>query len=384
MPKHRSHEGSTSARRRGKGEGSIFQRSDGRWAGCVTVGYAPDGRQLKKWVYGRTRREAASKLAKLLPKAGSAILPEPSRLYVGAWLEQYAERRGREVRPTTRSHYTAYIRYLEPLHRVRLAALRPLHIRNAYDSLAERGLSPSVRRHVHAFLKSALREATRLELIESNPAEAVDPPPLKRVRPPRAWRPEEAARFLEYARESSRYYALFALMLGHGLRIGETLALRWSDWEGNTLHIRHTMNHRTRELGEPKTASSRRIIYLSAESQELLAKHKLAQDYERSAARSWQEGGWIFPSTRGTPTQYRNIRRHYLSLCHGAGVEPIGLHGLRHTYTTMALRLLPPKVVSEALGHADVHLTLQVYQSLQDEDKKRAAAVSLTDLLNGG
>ena len=380
MAKRRAHSGGTATRRRGKGEGSIFQRSDGRWAGYVTVGYAPDGRQLKKWVYGRTRREVAQKLARLLPKAGSAILPEPSRLYVGAWLEQYAERRGREVRPTTRSHYAAYIRYLEPLHQIRLAALRPLHIRNAYDTLAERGLSPSVRRHVHAFLKSALREATRLELIESNPAEAVDPPPLKHVRPPRAWRPEEAARFLEYARASSRYYAMFALMLGHGLRVGEALALRWSDWEGETLYIRHTMNLRTRELGEPKTASSRRVVYLSAESRDALEGHKRAQEFERAAARRWEEGGWIFPSSRGTPTQYRNLRRHYLSLCRGAGVEPIGLHGLRHTYTTMALRLLPPKVVSEALGHADVHLTLQVYQSLQDEDKKRAA-VNLSDLL---
>ncbi len=46
----------------------------------------------------------------------------------------------------------------------------------------------------------------------------------------------------------------------------------------------------------------------------------------------------------------------------------------------MALRLLPPKVVSSALGHADVHLTLQVYQSLQDDDMKRAA-VGLSDLL---
>ena len=366
--------------RRGKGEGSIFKRADGRWAGYVTVGYGPDGRQLKRWVYGRTRREVAQKLAKLMPKAGSGILPEPSRVTVREWLEQYAQRRSLEVRPSTSRHYASYIRYLEPLHRLRLSGLRPLHIRNAYVVLAERGLSPSVRRHVHAFLKSALREAVRLELIDGNPADAVDPPPLKHVRPPRAWRAEEAARFIEQARSSSRYYALFALMLGHGLRVGEALALKWDDWGGDTLRIRYTMNLRTRELGPPKTSSSSRTIYLSAEMQNALLEHRRAQELERAAARSWVDGGWIFPSTRGTPTLYRNLRRHFLGLCRAAGVEPIGLHGLRHTYTTMALRLLPPKVVSSALGHADVHLTLQVYQSLQDDDMKRAA-VGLSDLL---
>ena len=366
--------------RRGKGEGSIFLRSDGRWGGFVTVGYGADGRQLKRWVYGRTRREVAQKLSKLMPKAGSIILPEPSRLTVRDWLEQYAQRRSLEVRPSTSRHYVSYIRYLEPLHRLRLSALRPLHIRNAYVLLAERGLSPSVRRHVHAFLKSALREAVRMGLIESNPADAVDPPPLKYVRPPKAWRAREAARFLEHARDNSRYYALFALMLGHGLRVGEALALRWEDWDGDTLRIRHTMNLRTRELGPPKTSSSRRTVYLSAEMQNALFEHRRIQELERSAAKRWEEGGWIFPSTRGTPTLYRNLRRHFLGLCCAAGVEPIGLHGLRHTYTTMALRLLPPKVVSGALGHADVHLTLQVYQSLQDDDMKKAA-VGLSDLL---
>ena len=45
--------------KRGNGEGSITQLPDGRWQGRLTVGYGPDGRQRRKAVYGRTRRERA-------------------------------------------------------------------------------------------------------------------------------------------------------------------------------------------------------------------------------------------------------------------------------------------------------------------------------------
>ncbi len=366
--------------RRGKGEGSIIKRSDGRWAAFVTVGYGPDGRQIKRWVYGKTRRKVAEKLARLLPKAGSGLVQDPARLTVGDWLRRFAESRAREVRPTTAVHYPKYIRYLEPLHRIRLWALQPVQVKAAMDALAERGLSPSVRRHTYHFLKGALREAVKLGLLETNPAEAVDPPSLKAVRPPQAWRPEEAVRFLEVAERESRYYPLFALMLGLGLRVGEALALRWNDWEGDRLHVRHTMNLRTGELGPPKTANSVRTLYLAPEFQTLLAEHREKQRLEAAVAKRWRDHGLIFPSRAGTPTTYRNLLRHYQTLTEKAGVPRINLHGLRHTYTTQALRVLPPKVVAEVLGHADVQLTLQVYQQLREDDKKRAA-IGLSELL---
>jgi len=45
------------AKQRGHGEGSIYQRSDGRWAASITLG----GRKRKTF-YGKTRREVQEKL----------------------------------------------------------------------------------------------------------------------------------------------------------------------------------------------------------------------------------------------------------------------------------------------------------------------------------
>ena len=51
--------------RRANGEGSIFQRKDGRWVGNITIGYDDKGQQKKKTVYARSQAEVAKKLFEL-------------------------------------------------------------------------------------------------------------------------------------------------------------------------------------------------------------------------------------------------------------------------------------------------------------------------------
>ena len=74
------------AHRRGHGEGSIYQRSDGRWAAAISPA---NGR--RKTLYGKTRREVASRLATAL-RTQQDGLPLPSErltvaAFVGQWLE---------------------------------------------------------------------------------------------------------------------------------------------------------------------------------------------------------------------------------------------------------------------------------------------------------
>lgn len=368
------------SRRRGKGEGSIFQRKDRRWAGFVTVGYTPDGRQVKRWVYGRTRQEVAEKLARLLPKAWTGTVPDPSGLKLGDWLLHWVEERAlrKGLRPTTIRNYRVYMGHLEPLLGIPLPRLTSLQLRAFFANLAH--FSPSHRRHIYQFLRAALRDAVRTDLIPSNPMDAVDPPEGGAVRPARAWTPEEVARFLE-ASKDHRLHTFFRLMLATGLRIGEALALRWEDWQGDRLWVRHTLR-RDGTLGPPKTPGSMGYLYLDPDTQVALATWQKRLDAEREQAEDWQEHGLIFPSHRGTPLEYRNVLRAFNELQAKAGVTPINLHGLRHTYTSLALRAgLPPKVVAARLRHKDVKLTLQVYQQLMDDDLK-AGAVPLDTLLH--
>ena len=49
---------------RGRGEGSIYQRADGRWCATFSVGYAATGRRRRKTIFGDSKQEVADKLAK--------------------------------------------------------------------------------------------------------------------------------------------------------------------------------------------------------------------------------------------------------------------------------------------------------------------------------
>jgi len=53
--------------RRGKGEGTICQRRDGRWCAAVYV-LLPNGGEKRMFVYGHTREDVHAKLVELQEK----------------------------------------------------------------------------------------------------------------------------------------------------------------------------------------------------------------------------------------------------------------------------------------------------------------------------
>lgn len=70
--------------RRGRGEGTIVRRPDGRWMGQIMVGYGPDGKPRRLTVYGQTRQEVAAKLAELAAQRHKGLLPEPTETPSGS------------------------------------------------------------------------------------------------------------------------------------------------------------------------------------------------------------------------------------------------------------------------------------------------------------
>lgn len=85
----------------------------------------------------------------------------------------------------------------------------------------------------------------------------------------------------------------------------------------------------------------------------------------------------------GRPVVYRTVLDSWHWFCNAIGLyEPIGFHVLRHTFAHTALRGgIPVKVVSAWLGHADVSITLNIYDSVDDVDFRNAAVI-LEDKIN--
>jgi len=58
-------------RKRGPGEGCIFQRNDGRWCGVITTGYE-NGKQLRKSFYGENQKDVQEQVIEALAEQQKA------------------------------------------------------------------------------------------------------------------------------------------------------------------------------------------------------------------------------------------------------------------------------------------------------------------------
>ena len=95
------------ARRRGKGEGSITQRPDGRWVARVDLGWE-DGKRQRKAFYGRTRREAAGKLTKALRDVQQGAALPDERQTVAQFLERWLDHKRARLRPRAWMTYESW------------------------------------------------------------------------------------------------------------------------------------------------------------------------------------------------------------------------------------------------------------------------------------
>jgi integrase len=352
------------AKRRAHGEGTIVRRKDGRWAGALVVGRAPNGKVLRKWVYGRTRQQVVAALERLRQKRRTAGLPPaPERTtleqYLRTWL---ADTAAPTVRPKTLDLYARAVgRIVRVLGRVRLVDLGPHHVQHLLRALEQEGAGVRTRQVVYGVLRKALNDGVRTGMRETNPCSAVRPPRLP-TPPVRHWSGEEARRFLDAARED-RFFGVYVLALTCGLRQGEILGLCWDcvDLEGGSLRIIRQLQdlHGELVLTEPKSSSSRRTIPLPPPALQALRARREAAEREGV----FRPNGPVFTDTRGGFVRPSNLlRRSFYPLLRRAGVPKIRFHDLRHTAATLALEQgVHPRVVADLLGHSRVTLTLSTY-----------------------
>ena len=74
------------SKRRGRHEGTIFQRKDGRWSGSLDLGWE-QGRRKRKCFYGATRAEVREKLTRALGESQrGGLVDVDERVTIGAWI----------------------------------------------------------------------------------------------------------------------------------------------------------------------------------------------------------------------------------------------------------------------------------------------------------
>lgn len=152
------------------------------------------------------------------------------------------------------------------------------------------------------------------------------------------------------------------------MRPEEYLALQWSDidFERGTVQVKRALvrHKKSWSFENPKTARSRRTVFLPAPLLKRLYAHKRQQAAARlKLGALWQAYDLVFCGEQGTPHSIPNLTyRYFRPILTEAKLPRIRLYDLRHTCATLLLIAEEnPKVVSERLGHSTIVLTLDTY-----------------------
>ncbi|MGH9184295.1 MAG: tyrosine-type recombinase/integrase [Acidimicrobiales bacterium] len=369
---------------RGRGEGSLYRRGDGRWVAQVELERAPNGRRRYTRAVRATKTEALAALRALQRRpAGAQTDTRTLAAYLDWWGDNVLADAVADdtVKQSTADDYRWIIgRYVAPhLGRHQLRALTPDHVQAWLRLLASQGLSPRTRQYARSVLVRALRWATQTGKVDRNVAALVEGPRMSgRAKIDDTLTADEAQTVLDAA-AGDRLEALAVIALRLGLRRGEALALRWDDVDLDhaTLTVAGTLKRQpggALYIDTPKTAAGNRTIPLLAVPLAALTEHRRLQDAERLAAGPlWHDSGHVFTRHDGRPLQPASASAWWKKLCERAGIGRRRFHASRHTCATLLLEAdVPLEVVSAILGHANLSVTADIYAKVGQDAKRRA------------
>lgn len=187
------------------------------------------------------------------------------------------------------------------------------------------------------------------------------------------WTIEEFKKFIAFV-DDKLFYSLYTTLYYTGMRLGECLALNWSDFVDDYLIINKTIG-KSKNNGEyiittPKTTSSIRKIKLDDMTKNIILDLKEYYETFVDFSDKWFIFGGINAMSQTT------IGRRKDEYCKKAGVKRIKIHDFRHSHATLLLsKGVPITVISKRLGHSDITMTLNTYSHLIPEDEEKAVNI---------
>jgi integrase len=406
------------AKKNANGQGTIYQRKDGRWEGTAYV-LTTDGTYRRRSVYGKTWDDAHEKLTRLKADSQSGVPVATSKMTLGEFLAYWLANVAKvKVRKTTFVNYESLVRnYIVPeigtkkLTRLTARDIRAFLVKTAATcQCCAQGKDekrpeskrrccalkkccrklPSDRtvRFLLVLLRAALEHAVREDELPRNVARNVElSMGTKREIEPLTVK--EGRQLLAAAR-GNRLWAAYELAVRIGLRRGELLGLRWSDVDlhEGVLTVRQALQRVSGELliVAPKTQRSARRVALPPECVTALRAQRAQQLADKTAANEkWQGTGHdlIFTTKNGTPIEPRNLNRSFEALCVRAELRKVRFHDLRHTCASLLHEQgADARMIMEVLGHSSIRVTMDIYTFVR-LDSQRSAFDRVGDALRG-
>ncbi len=395
MNKKNSQAGANQSPALQKGESVYRSGYRFRWTDCMGE---------RHYLYASTLEELRQKEQEIAHDLMDRIRPEARNITINEMYERWRQLKRGLKDNTFQNYQYLYNQFVAPrFGKQKLSTLVKSDVKRFYNTLAdERGLCISTIDGVHTVLRQVLDMAADDGYIRRNPSDNV----MKELKQSVALRSEkrraltrkEQDLFLSFLRRSEKYqhwYPVFAVMIGTGMRVGETVGLRWDDidLDEGMIDVNHTLvyyNHETNgfyyNVHTPKTKCSIRKIPMLGFVKDAFLEEKRNQRESGIRCQKTIDGytDFIFVNRFGETQHQGTLNKALRRIIRDCNDEvmlegkrnPVLLphfscHSLRHTFTTrMCEAGVNIKVIQDALGHSDVSTTLNIYADATKDLKK--------------
>ena len=256
------------------------------------------------------------------------------------------------------------------------------------NRLKEDGYSYQTVRHVYSQLGSIFKYAALRGKLNTNPmAEVVLPKKTLFQNKETRYLSEDERNALVatcYMRNKNGSFffkngPFYVFIMYTGCRIGEAIALKWSDIDldnrtvtiGRTMiTVRNTDNHTSTRRDQNSTKNGvTRTVYLSDMALQALLDIKASHKYDPN--------GYILPGTHtDKPITYVTAHGAFKRIIKQAGIEDCSIHCLRHTFVSLMINNnIPIPLVADMVGHTNINTTMKVYTHLLKETQRKSMEV---------
>jgi integrase len=381
--------------RRGRGEGTIRQRPDGKWEARFTVHGKP------KSVYAATKQEVIKRLDELRATAGIPLSSGAEMKlgeYLDFWLRTIVKPKRRyqtyeSYRHTVEKHIKPYLGHI-PLQKLNPGLM--LMLEEAHKAQGDK-FRAATSWYARVVLKIAVRQAVfPLRLLNLNPFADVrlEKPATRKMQ---TWSMEDARKFFSSAEKRKvRLLAFYVIGVLSGLRHSELLALKATDFDFKVGTLSITKQLLAKRIKPPegsppgtegttefsiepvKTKASEGVIPVPNEVLDIVKTH-MANELAKGRRHEF-----LFMTKNGTHYEQTNVRSAFYRTVKAAGVPRIRIHDFRHTCATLLLEAGKDiKDIQYLLRHANFTITANTYAHVTTK-KARAIADTMGELYRQG
>lgn len=364
-------------------------KKDGMQKYRVRINYVDssgESRQIDRVAYGLAdAKDLEARLTYEITNKNTCI-----KLTVGNLFHDYVTAKKHELRESTLDKTIRILRtyVIEPLGDIKLDKLDTKKLQKWKNNISDKNLKLRTRQNIYGEFRAMLNYAVKMEYIPTNPLLIVGnfKDANEFIAPQDQLHYYTPQQFLEYAKimrscalkgnsiKEWSYFTFFNIAFYTGARKGEINALKWSDIDGNIMHIRRSVTQKIKGKPivetPPKNKSSYRDICLPLPLIEVLSEHKQRQMKIPGFNEEFRVCGGI-DCLKDTSLENKNI-----DYARKAGLPHIRIHDFRHSHASLLCNEgINIQEIARRLGHSQIEMTWNTYSHLYPREEERALSI---------